>query len=194
MQNVTGPAGAAATANPTVAPGRPSLKARAVSEAKKIAIVTSYLWLLFAVFSFYRRVILEENGISVWDQSFAIVNALVFAKVILVAQALKLDGGLRKYPLVYTVLGNAFLFAVVLIAFHLCEDGLKALVDGRPFATAISRFAGGTVRGFLTIGAIMFLCLIPFFAIDEVARAIGGQALWDLFFSGREKRFRLTEE
>lgn len=196
MQNVTGPAGASVAASPhqTVAQGRPSLKARVVSEMKKVIIVVMYLWLFFALFSFYRRLILQENGISVWDQSFAIVNALVFGKVILIAQGLKLDAGLRKYPLVYTVLGNAFLFALLLFVFHLCEESVKALVNGRPVAAAISAFGGGTLWGFLTMGAIMFICLIPFFAIDEVARVFGGQALWELFFSSRKRRFRLVEE
>ena len=196
MQNVTGPAGASTAASPhqTVAQGRPSLKARAVSEMKKVIIVVMYLWVLFALFSFYRRLVLQQNGISVWEQSFAIVNALIFGKVILIAQALKLDAGLRKYPLLYTVLGNAFLFAVVLFAFHVFEEGVRALVSGRQVATAISAFGGGTLWGFLTVGAIMFICLIPFFAIDEVARVIGGQALWDLFFSSRKRRFRLVEE
>ena len=47
---------------------------------------------------------------------------------------------------------------------------------------------------FLTIGAIFFVALIPFFGMQEVARAIGGQALWDLFLTGRTQAFRLIEE
>lgn len=195
MQNATG------TGLPPVAaqPARAavvslSLKDRALSELQRIAIVTLYLWMLFALFSYYRRMVLQENGISVWDQTFAIVNALVFAKVILLAQALKLDAGLRKYPLIYTVVGNAFLFAVVLFAFHVTEEGIKALVHGQPFLTAISGFGGGTIGGFLTMAAIMFVCLIPFFGFQEVGLVIGGQALWDLFFSRRESKLRLVKE
>ena len=121
--------------------------------------------------------VLQEHGISVWEQSFAIVNALIFAKVILIAQALKLDAGLRKYPLVFTVLGNAFLFAIVLVAFHILEQAIRALAKGLPLVASIADFGGGTLRGFLTIGAIFFVALIPFFGLDEVARVIGGQAL-----------------
>jgi hypothetical protein len=189
MQNVTRTAAAGAAA-----PKKPSLKARAISELRKYIVITAYLWVLFALFSLYRRMILQENGISVWEQSFAIVNALIFAKVILIAQALNLGAGLRKYPLVYAVLGNAFLFTIVLFATHILEQAIRAMAKGLPLATSIADFGGGTVRGFLTMGAILFVALIPFFGFDEVARAIGGQALWDLFFSRRERTFKLVEE
>jgi hypothetical protein len=189
MQNVTGGASVAAAA-----PEKPSLKSRALDELRQYAVITLYLWVLFAVFSLYRRMILQEHGISAWQQGFAIVNALVFAKVILIAQALHLEAGLRKYPRIYIVLGNALLFTIVLIAFHVLEDAVKAWFESRPLATSIADFGGGTVSGFLTLGAIMFVALIPFFGMQEVARAIGGRALWDLFLTGRTQKFHLIED
>jgi hypothetical protein len=188
VQNVTGAAPAAG------APDKPSLKARALDELRQYAIITLYLWLLFAVFSLYRRMILQEHGISAWQQGFAIVNALVFGKVILIAQALHLEAGLRKYPRIFIVLGNALIFTIVLILFHVLEDAIKAWFEGRPLATSIADFGGGTLSGFLTLGAIMFVALIPFFGMQEVARAIGGRALWDLFLTGRAQSFRLVED
>jgi hypothetical protein len=38
----------------------------------------------------YERMLLQENGISPWNQGFAIVNALIFGKVVLIAHALNL--------------------------------------------------------------------------------------------------------
>jgi hypothetical protein len=188
MQNVTGTAPAAG------APDKPSLKSRALDELRQYAIITLYLWLLFAVFSLYRRMILQEHGISAWQQGFAIVNALVFGKVILIAQALNLEAGLRKYPRIFIVLGNALMFTIVLVLFHLLEDAIKAWFEGRALATSIADFGGGTLSGFLTLGAIMFVALIPFFGMQEVARAVGGRALWDLLLSGRAQMFRLVED
>jgi hypothetical protein len=188
MRNVTGAASASG------APDKPSLKSRALDELRQYAIITLYLWLLFAVFSLYRRLILQEHGISAWQQGFAIVNALVFGKVILIAQALNLEAGLRKYPRIFIVLGNALMFTIVLILFHVLEDAVKAWFEGRPLATSVADFGGGTLSGFLTLGAIFFVALIPFFGMQEVARAVGGRALWDLFFSGRARTFRLVED
>ena len=190
MQNVTGAASGAGAA----APAKSSLRSRALDELRQYAVITLYLWVFFALFSFYRRMILEENGISVWQQTFAIINALVFGKVILIAQALHLEAGLRKYPRIYIVLGNALMFTIVLFAFHILEEAIKAWFDGRPLVTSVADFGGGTLAGFLTLGAIFFVVLIPFFGIQEVARAVGGRALWDLFFTGRAQTFRLVED
>src|SRR5271156_6558802 len=120
MKNVTEAAFAAGAA----APAKSSLKARALDELRQYAIITLYLWLLFAVFSLYKRMILQENGISVWGQTLAIVNALVFGKVILIAQALPLGAGLPKYPPIWILLGNSALFTIVLVAFHILEDAI----------------------------------------------------------------------
>ncbi len=190
MQNVTGSASAADAG----AAEKPSLKSRALDELRQYAIITLYLWVFFALFSLYRRMILEENGISVWQQTFAIINALVFGKVILIAQALHLEAGLRKYPRAFIVLGNSLLFTIMLLAFHVLEEAIKAWIQGQPLANSIADFGGGTLSGFLTIGAIFFVALIPFFGMQEVARAVGGRALWDLFFTGRTQTFKLVED
>ncbi len=58
MPNAIGTTPAAA------APEKPSLKDRALDELRHYVIITLYLWLLFAVFSLYKRLILQENGIS----------------------------------------------------------------------------------------------------------------------------------
>jgi hypothetical protein len=190
MQNVTGTAPTAAAG----APEKPSLKECALDELRQYAIITLYLWVFFALFSYYRRMILEEEGISVWQQTFAIINALVFGKVILIAQALHLEAGLRKYPRIFIVLGNALMFTIVLMAFHVLEEAIKAWFESRPLADSVAAFGGGTLAGFLTLGAIFFVVLIPFFGIQEIARAVGGQPLWDLFFSGRTQTFHLIED
>jgi hypothetical protein len=189
MQNVTGAAPAAVSA--TV---KPSLKTRALDELRRYLIITLYLWVMFALFSFYRRLILQEEGISVWGQSFAIINALVLAKVILIGQALNLDNAFSKHARGFIALWNALIFTVFLSIFHIFEDAIKAWFEGRPLAAGLVDFGGGSLRGFLTIGGILFVALIPFFGMNEVARAVGGQALWDLFFSRREQRFHLVED
>jgi hypothetical protein len=35
--------------------------------------------------------------------------------------------------------------------------------------------------------------LIPFFAYQEAARVLGGDSLWNLFFSAHAHRFRLVK-
>src|SRR5664279_4697582 len=153
----------AAEATPE-AGAKEGLKHRAVSELRKYAIVTAYLWLLFALFGLYRRQLLEQQGISVWGESLAIVNALIFGKVILLGQALNLGSQLEKRSLGWVVLGKAFAFAVLLIAFHLAEEAIRAWFKGEP-VSAVSEMGG--LSALMTYGAIFFVALTPFFAFQE---------------------------
>ncbi len=185
----TTPSGAAAAAAK-----KESLEERAINELKRYAIIVLYLWVLFALFSAYKRLLLHENGISVWNESFAIVNALIFGKVILIAQALSLGGNLRNRALVWTVLGKSLLFAAVLILFHIGEEAIRAWFKDLPLSTAVADFGGGTWPGLVTYAAIFFVALIPFFAMQEVSDALGADALWSLMFTSRRKAFRLVQE
>jgi hypothetical protein len=173
--------------------GRPkaSLKTRAIGEAKKFAIMTLYLWIFFAVLSLHKTIILEQNKIDVTEQSLAIVNALVLAKIMLIADDLKLGRRFKDHSLSFSVLWNSFAFAVVLIIFHILEHAAIALVKGRPLASSLADFGAGNLRGVLSMGAIAFVALIPFFGFQEIARVVGSDALWQLFFTRGRKTFRL---
>ena len=59
--------------------GGESLEERAVSELEEYAVITAYLWLLFALFSL-RKELVQGLDISAWQQGFAIVNALIFGR------------------------------------------------------------------------------------------------------------------
>jgi hypothetical protein len=187
MQNV------ANTAPRTAEPGgKKSLKERAVGELEKYAVITVYLWLLFALFSLHKQLV-QGHGISVWQQGFAIVNALIFGKVILIGQALEVGKGLERRALVWVVLGKSLIFAILLLAFHIVEEAIRAWLESEPLSAAFADF-GGTLPGLLTYAAIFFVALIPFFAFQEAARILGNGALWNLFFHSGEKRFRLIED
>jgi hypothetical protein len=83
MQNV-----ANAPPGTVEAGSKKSLKQRALGELEKYAVITVYLGLLFTLFSLHRQLV-QGLGISLWHQGFAIINALIFGKVILIGEALK---------------------------------------------------------------------------------------------------------
>ena len=109
MQN-----GAKTASGTSAGPKKESLQERALDELKKYAVITLYLWVLFVLFATYKRMLLQENGISPWNQGFAIVNALIFGKVVLIAHALNLGRSLKDQALIWVVLGKSLLFTVVL--------------------------------------------------------------------------------
>lgn len=187
MQNVPNTTRGAAEAG-----GKRSLKERAVSELERYAVISVYLWVLFVLFSLHRQLV-QGHGISVWQQGFAIVNALVFGKVILIGQALKLGKSLEKRALAPVVLGKSLIFALLLGAFHIVEETIRALFEGQPLSVAVAD-VGGSLASVMTYVAMFFVVLIPFYAFQEAARVLGGDALWDLFFRRRVNRIRLVED
>jgi hypothetical protein len=168
-----------------------SLKERAISELEKYAIITVYLWLLFALFSLHTRQVLQQHGMtSVWQTGFALVNALIFGKVILIAQVLEVGKSLERLAIMWIVLSKSLIFAVLLIAFHVAEEAIRAWFESQPLSEGLADF-GGTLAGLLTYAAIFFAVLIPFFAFQEVARVLGSGALRDLFVRSGRKQFQL---
>src|SRR5208337_5415117 len=121
---------------PTARAKKETLEERALTELKRYAVIVLYLWVLFALFASYKRVLLHENGISVWNESFAIVNALIFGKVILIAQALNLGRRLTGLALAWIVLGRSLMFTIVLILFHIAEEAIRAWFKDLPLATS----------------------------------------------------------
>lgn len=174
--------------------GKKSLEERAVDELKRYAVITLYFWVLFVLFAAYKRMLLQENGISLWNQGFAIVNALIFGKVVLIGQALNLGRGLKEQALIWVVLGKSLIFTVALLLFHVVEEAIRAWFKDLPLSSAVSDFGGGTWLGLLTYAAIFFVALIPFFAFQEVADVVGSDALWDLFFTRDKKALKLVRE
>ena len=183
---------AANTAPGAAEAGNKSLKERAVSELEKYAAITAYLWVLFALFGLHRQ-LLQGHGISAWQQGFAIVNALVFGKVILIGEALELAKGAERHALAWIVLRKSLIFAILLVAFHMLEEAIRAWFKGQPLSDAVTDF-GGSMAGVASYAAIFFVVLIPFYAFQETGRVLGGDALWNLFFRARMNRVRLVED
>src|SRR5208282_3164613 len=123
---------------PTARAKKETLEERALTELKRYAVIVLYLWVLFALFASYKRVLLHENGISVWNESFAIVKALIFG------------GSLKDRALVWIVLGKSLLFAIVLMLFHIGEEAIRAWFKDLPVSTAVADFGGGTWLGLVT--------------------------------------------
>jgi hypothetical protein len=186
MQNVANAAPGTVEAN-----SKKSLKERALGELEKYVVITAYLWLLFALFGLHKQVV-QGHGVSFWQQGFAVVNALIFGKVILIGRALEVGKGLERRALIWVVLGKSLIFAILLLVFHIAEQAIRGWFKGQPLSASFADF-GGSLPGLLTYAAIFFVALIPFFAFQETARVLGGGALWHLFFRGGEERFRLIE-
>ena len=162
------------------------LTAKGVHELRQLSLMFFYLWVTFGLYVLNESVILARQHISVAAQGFAVVNALIFAKVMLIADDLRFGERFKDRPLIYPITYKAFAFSVLFIVVHICEKILVGVWHGDSAASSFPQIGGGTLTGLLCVGAILFVSLLPFFAFREIGRAIGENRLWNLMFRRRE--------
>ena len=159
-----------------------NLKDKAVHEVIQFAYIFIYLFVLLGLFAIDRSIVLEQHNLHFTDYGFALIKALVLAKVILVAEGFHLGRSFEEGPLLYPVLVKSLLFALVLIGFGLAESAVEGLWHGKTVLESVSGIGGGGIKGVLSVGIIMFVALIPFFAFREISRVLGPAVLRALIF------------
>lgn len=162
---------------------------KAIREFKRLIAIVLYLWVVFGLYVLDETVILGKRHIDFSAHGFAIVNALVLAKVLLVAEDFGFASRFRDRPLIFPILYKALAFSILFIVSHIGESVLLGVWRGKSVAESIPQIGGGTSVGFLCVIGIMFVSLVPFFAFREVGRVIGEDKLWGLVFKGRPKEF-----
>ena len=185
MQEFTARREAAAATNPLAGAAEPkrSVKQRLMHEALRLGLMFLYLWVVFGLFVLHERIVRGKLGLGFQAQGFALINAAVLAKVMLVAEDLNLDRGLRGQPLAYAAMGEAALFALLFIAFHVLEHLAVGLWRGSTLAGSVPAIGGGGFAGLATVAAILFVVLIPYFAFRDLGRALGREELRKLLFT-----------
>jgi hypothetical protein len=159
-----------------------ALRERAVEEARRFLVMFLYIWLWFALFQVYQRMLLRESGIGAASQGFALFNALVLAKVMLVAEDLKIGRWWRARPLIYPILTESLAFAVVFIVFHIVEHVVVGVISGEGVRASVPVIGGGGLAGLFSVAALYFVALIPFFAFRNLGREIGESRLNAMLF------------
>jgi hypothetical protein len=160
------------------------LKEKGVTEARRLFWIFAYLWVLFGLFALHKSIVLNEPD-PFYHQGFAVINALVLAKIMFVAEALHVADNLSHRPLIYPILYKSAVFSLILISFHVIEEVLVGMWHGKTVTESIMALGGGSLEGILVVGVIMFIVLMPFFALREIGRDIGDDKLFEQFFVRR---------
>jgi hypothetical protein len=164
---------------------------RAKDQIKNFVLMFVYLWVVFGMLAVHESIVLSQHQINYRFHGLAIVNALVFAKVLLVAEDLHLGRRFNDKPLVYSILVKSLLFGVTLICFHVAEHVLIGMWDGRPIAQSIGEVGVNKLAGIVSLGIISTVALMPFFILREISRVIGPDKFWSLFFRPRNAEVRI---
>jgi len=159
-----------------------SLKEKAAHEFEELLIIFVYLAFFFSALATYSMLLLERFEISYFTYGAALINALVIAKVILIGEAAHLGKKVEAKPLLYSTVYKAFMFGVLVFAFHILEEMIKRLVHGKDIVGAFHEIR---LDDLLARSVIIFCTFIPLFGYRELRRVIGQDKFRDLVLHGR---------
>ncbi len=144
-----------------------------------------YLALVFAAFTQYRRLLLAAHDIIYTNYWVAVIQALIFGKVIMVGALFRLGRSLEQKPLIIPTLYKAVVFTFLVVVFHLVEHAIKGLWQGNTLAGSLAAFLDQGRHELLAGSLVIFVALIPFFAVKELGRVLGEEKIRALFFRKR---------
>ncbi len=128
----------------------------------------------------YSMLLLDAFHVKYWNFAFALINALMITKVVMIGEMAKVGARYESRPLLVSALYKALLFGLLVLAFHFVEELVKRLVHGADLATA-SREA--RLDELVGRGIVVFCTFIPFFAFREIRRNLGEEKFYALLFT-----------
>jgi hypothetical protein len=156
-----------------------SLTQRVKRELIEFWVIAAYLAFFFCALVAYTMLLLKKYDVSndAMNFGFAIVNALVIGKVILIGEMLHLGRGYEKRPLWQSVLLKSVVFSVLVLVFHVVEEMVKRIIHGQPRGTVWHHLH---IEDMVARALVVFCAFIPLFAFRELRRVLGEEKLYAL--------------
>jgi hypothetical protein len=165
--------------------GHKSLKERARAEFVRFLVLFVYLWLIFSLFQIHEYLVLAKLNLPYFKLGAAFLNALVFAKVMLLADRVQVGAWFADRPLIVPILTRAVGLAVLFLVAHLIEGGIEAWFHGENHLDHPERHGGAL--GLVASAALIAVSLIPFLAFEELELALGPGTLRGLLLARRQR-------
>ena len=161
---------------------RARLKEKAAEEFRLFLLIAAYLAAFFIAFLTYRRLISREFGVNSFHYGYALIEAMIIAKVILIGKAMGLGRKDVRRTVAFKVLRSSLVYGALVAAFAVLEHVIEGMVHGKTFVASLETFRDTGIYEILGRGLILFVAFIPFFAFWELGRLTDGTRLFDYFF------------
>lgn len=159
-----------------------NIKKKIYNEIVEYWMIVAYLTIVFAAFTQYRRFVLAAHDITYTNYGFAVIEALILAKVVMIGDVARLGRGLEHKSLIYPTLYKTVVFAFFVGIFTIVENMIKGLWKGKGIMGGLADFLGRSNHELLANSLVVFVAFIPFFAVRELGRVLGKDKIRTLFF------------
>jgi hypothetical protein len=156
-----------------------ALKKRAVHEAVEFAAIFLYLAFFFCSLATYSMLLLSSFHVRYLSYAFALINALVIAKVIMLGEYAHVGRKYEARPLLQSAIYKAILFSLLVLGFHFLEEVIKGGLHHVTVVRTIREIHGDQL---LSRGVVVFSVFIPLFAFREFRRVLGEERFNTMFF------------
>jgi hypothetical protein len=160
------------------------LKKKVKHELREMFGLFLYLAFFFCALVTYNMLLLAEYNVEYWNFAFALINAAVITKVIMIGEYAKVGRKYEEKPLIVSAVWKALLFGVLVFAFHVAEEIIKRLIHGADITQA-SR--GLRLEQFAARSIIVFVTFVPLFAFREFRRVMGEEKFKAMVFASNAK-------
>jgi hypothetical protein len=159
------------------------MKQKALHELREMVVLSLYLAFFFCALATYRMLLLREFHVDSLTFAFALVNALVVAKVIMIGELAKVGRRHESKPLFVSAIWKAFAFGLLVLVFHFVEEIIKQLLHGGDIAGG---FREVRIDDLLSRSLVVFCCFIPLFGFREFRRVLGEEKFQSMLFGSGE--------
>jgi hypothetical protein len=161
-------------------------KQKAKQELVDFAWIAAYLAFFFCALATYTMLLLKKYDISdsSLNYTFALINAMIIAKVILIGEMVHLGQGAEARPLYQAALYKAIVYSLLVLAFHFLEEFIRRLIHGEPAGTV---WHNVRFEQLIARSIVIFCAFMPLFAFRELRRVLGEETLSALFLKPRVK-------
>ena len=163
-----------------------SVREKIFHEMAEYWINVSYLAIVFAAFTQYRRLVLAAHDFTYTNYGVAVIEALILAKVVMIGGVFRLGRhlgqGLEQRSLIYPTLYKTVAFTLFVGVFTLIEHVIKGLWMGKGLTGGLVGFLGKGSHELLAGCLVVFVAFVPFFAFRELGRVLGESKIRTLFF------------
>lgn len=160
-----------------------NLKQKALHELRELVGLSLYLIFFFCALATYRMLLLRDYHVVSLTYGFALINALVVAKVIMIGEYAKVGKRYEAKPLLLSVLWKALLFSLLVLVFHFAEELFKHLLHGERFSGAFNEIR---IDDLLGRGLVIFCTFITLFGFREFRRVLGEEKFQAILFGSEE--------
>lgn len=157
----------------------PERKQKAMHELRELLLIFGYLAFFFCALTTYSMLLLNEYHVKYWSYGFALLNALIITKVIMIGEYAKVGKRYEAKALFFSGVWKAFVFSWLVFGFHVVEEIIKRLIHGADMAKASTDIRFDELAG---RSIVIFCTFIPLFVFREFRRVMGEEEFRTMVF------------